>query len=226
MYGIILTDQILLREAANKGAATSHRTQLERFDWLAAALEIFISEGIDAVRITKLAKTLAVTRGSFYWHFSNRDDLIEALVHYWQNKNTPALLTAIENPETLDDGILNFFEACVDESLFDSRLDLALREWARRSEEIQKEVEKADQERITGIQRMFDSFDFPRPESLIRARVIYFAQIGFYALDVKEPMSTRISYTEAYYSAFTGRTLDTVKLKTFQSRMNKNFGEQ
>jgi AcrR family transcriptional regulator len=220
-----MTNQTLLRQVAEQGAVTSDRIQLERFDWLSSALSIFVSEGIDAVRITRLAETLKVTRGSFYWHFSNRDDLIDTLVQYWKNKNTPAILDSIENPESLDDGILSFFEACVDENLFDSRLDLALREWARRSDDIHAEVEKADQHRIEGIQQLYESFGFPMPESLIRARVIYFAQIGFYALDVKEPMSTRISYTEAYYTAFTGRILDPQKSKTFCDRMIRKFGE-
>ena len=220
-----MTNQTLLRQVAEQGALTSDRTQLERFDWLSTALDIFVSEGIDAVRITRLAETLKVTRGSFYWHFSNRDDLIDTLVEYWKNKNTPAILGCVETPETLDDGILSLFEACVDENLFDSRLDLALREWARRSDDIHSEVEKADQERIKGIQKMFKSFEYPMPESLIRARVIYFAQIGFYALDVKESMSTRIGYTEAYYTAFTGRDLDPRKSKVFCDRMIEKFGE-
>ena len=103
-----MTNQTLLRQVAAQGAIISDRTQLERFDWLSSALSIFISEGIDAVRITRLAENLGVTRGSFYWHFSNRNDLIDSLVEYWKNKNTPAILNSIDDPSSLDDGILSF----------------------------------------------------------------------------------------------------------------------
>ena len=61
------------------------------------------------------------------------------------------------------------------------------------------------------------------PEAFIRARVIYFAQIGFYALDVKESLSTRLSYTEAYYECFTGKTLSPVLADSFRKRINDKY---
>ena len=75
-----MTDNSLLRAVAERGTPAAERNQLQRFDWLQQALEIFVAEGIDAIRITRLADDLDVTRGSFYWHFQNRDDLIESLV--------------------------------------------------------------------------------------------------------------------------------------------------
>ncbi len=86
-----MSDTSLLKAVAARGAPTTDRKQLQRFDWLQRALTVFVSEGIDAVRITRLADDLGVTRGSFYWHFENREDLIDALVSYWKDKNTAAI---------------------------------------------------------------------------------------------------------------------------------------
>ncbi len=221
-----MTDEVLLKAVADRGTPTPDRNQLQRFDWLLAALEIFIAEGIDAVRITRLAEELGVTRGSFYWHCSNRGELIEALVSYWRDKNTLSITEAMDKATSLSDGIFHFFETCLDPALFDSRLDLAIREWARRSDKIRLAMDKADDTRIQSISAFFARFNYPMPDAFIRARVIYFAQIGFYALDVKEPLSTRLSYTEAYYKAFTGQKLDPKTAETYKKSLLQKFGDK
>ena len=71
-----MTNQILLRKITEQRTFTSDHIQLERFDWLSVALRILVSKGIKALRIARLAEILKVTQGSFYWHFSNRDDLL------------------------------------------------------------------------------------------------------------------------------------------------------
>ena len=105
-----MSDTGLLRAVAERGTSNPQRNQLQRFDWLLKALEIFVAEGIDAVRITRLAQDLGVTRGSFYWHYQNREDLIDSLVSYWKDKNTAAITDSITEASSLADGIFRFFE--------------------------------------------------------------------------------------------------------------------
>ncbi len=221
-----MADNSLLKAVADRGIHLVERNQLRRFDWLLAALEVFVAQGIEAVRITRLADDLGVTRGSFYWHFSNRDDLIDALVEYWRDKNTRAIIEAMENATSLSDGIFRLFDTCLDTGLFDPRLDLAIREWARRSELIHAAVDDADTTRVQSITDFFIRFDYPMPQAFIRARVIYFAQIGFYALDVKEPLATRASYTDAYFESFTGRQLAPGEADAFQKRIIDKYGDK
>jgi AcrR family transcriptional regulator len=221
-----MTDNQLLRAVAERGISMPERNQLQRFDWLHQALEIFINEGIDAVRITRLANDLGVTRGSFYWHFENRDDLIESLVSYWKDKNTAAITDSITQVSSLTDGIFRFFETCVDSQQFDPRLDLALREWARRSAPIHALLDQEDAARIDALQQFFLRFDYPMPQALIRARVLYFSQIGFYALGTSESLNTRLDYTEAYYEAFTGRKLSPQDAEKFRHQILEKYGDQ
>jgi AcrR family transcriptional regulator len=221
-----MTSNTLLKSIADRGNITSERKNLQRFDWLLAALQLFVSEGIDALRITRLAEELDVTRGSFYWHFNNREDLIAALVEYWRDKNTNAILNAMKETQSLSDGIFRFFDTCVDTELFDPQLDLAIREWARRSEAIRAAVDNADNQRIEAITDFYTRYDYPMPQAFIRARVLYFAQIGFYALAVKEPLATRISYTEAYFEAFTGQTLNPREAEAYRTHVIETFGDK
>ena len=41
-------------------------------DWARAALEAIAEDGVTAVAVEPLARSLGVTKGSFYWHFANR----------------------------------------------------------------------------------------------------------------------------------------------------------
>jgi AcrR family transcriptional regulator len=221
----IMTDTRLLRAVAERGAANAERNQLQRFDWLQQALEIFVDEGIDAIRITRLANELGVTRGSFYWHFQNREDLINSLVAYWKDKNTAAITTSVAQASSLADGIFRFFEICIDDAMFDPRLDLALREWARRSTSIHQLVDDEDAARIEALCQFYRRFDYPMPQALIRARVLYYSQIGFYALGTNESLQTRLDYTEAYFEAFTGRTLTQQQIDEFRDYILANYGD-
>lgn len=221
-----MADRHLLKVVAERGSTSIERKQLQRFDWLLKALDIFVEEGIEAVRITRLADELGVTRGSFYWHFSNREDLIEALVDYWKSRNTNAIVNSVKSVERLCDGILRFFETCFDNQLFDSRLDLAIREWARRSPEVRQQLDEADEIRVQALTDFFRHFGYQMPEAFIRARVIYFAQIGFYALDVHEDMEARLAYTEAYFLSFTGKTLEKADLEGFKNHIRATYGDR
>ena len=220
-----MPDTKLLRAVAERGAPPQERNQLQRFDWLSTALDIFVSEGIEAVRITRLAEDLGVTRGSFYWHFQNREDLINSLVSYWKDKNTVAVTESMAAATSLADGIFRFFEICIDDSLFDPRLDLALREWARRSSAIHQLVEGEDEARLEALSGFFERSDYPLPQALIRARVLYYSQIGFYALGTNESLETRLGYTEAYFEVFTGQTLSALEAGKFRRYIIEKYGD-
>jgi len=219
-----MSDTSLLRAVAERGVISPERNQLQRFDWLLKALETFVEEGIDSIRITRLADELGVTRGSFYWHFQNREDLIDSLVSFWKDKNTAAITDSVAQASSLADGIFRFFETCIDDSQFDPRLDLALREWARRSTEIRALLDGEDETRIEALRQFYLRFDYPMPQALIRARVLYYSQIGFYALGTRESLQTRLGYTEAYFEAFTGRQLTAGESADFRQHMLDNYG--
>lgn len=71
-----MSDKELIRVAAQPASGEMQQTTLTRADWLEVAIAIFKSQGVEAVRVTRMAQDLGVTRGGFYWHFSGRDDLL------------------------------------------------------------------------------------------------------------------------------------------------------
>lgn len=197
-----------MSRAAEESDAGQPDHRLGRADWIDAAMDALIEGGVEAVRITRLAESLSVTRGSFYWHFEDRDDLLRALRQRWETTNTPAVRAAVAGAESLDTAILGFFDAWVLPSRFDARLDHAMRAWANRDPEIRCAVEAADSERIAVVTAMFRRFGYLEQDAFIRARILYFAQIGYYALGIREPAVDRVSYLESYFRGFTGREID------------------
>lgn len=189
---------------------TPRQPRLTAEDWIEAALDALVEEGIEAVQITVLARRMNVTRGSFYWHFENRETLLEFLLREWRARNTGVMVEAIANARSLDHGILALFSVWVDHSHFDPELDQAIRDWARHSVDLRETVKAEDNARVAAIAEFFERFGFDKTEAFIRARVIYFTQISYYALKVEqdEAMADRMGYLTTYFRCFTGREID------------------
>lgn len=182
---------------------TTAQGRSTREDWLNLALQTLVKDGIDRVKIQIMAKHLNVSRSSFYWFFKSPQDLYEQMLDHWLAKNTgPIIQRAIRPSATIGEAILNVFECWVDENLFDPYLDIAVRLWARRVPAVLQVVESADQQRLDALTSMFVRHNFSEDDALVRARVLYFTQVGQYTLDVREDLTLRLSRTRAYLQAF------------------------
>ena len=180
-------------------------TKVSREDWLNAALFTLIKEGVERVKILDLARALGVSRSSFYWYFKSRQDLLDQIMAHWRATNTAAIVERASRPaDTIVRAVLHVFECWTDDSLFEPRLDFAVREWARWSEDTRRALDQADETRVDAIRAMFARHGYAPTDAFVRARILYFMQIGYYALDLAEPMETRLSYVEAYVRGFTG----------------------
>lgn len=187
-------------------APITHRKT--RADWLNAAADLLKSRGIDAVQITALARALGITRGSFYWHFDNREALLAALLDEWRARNTGVMLDALAGARGLDDGLLALFAVWVDHTRFDPALDQAVRDWARHAPAIAADLRAEDDARIAAIADFLAHHGFDTPEAFIRARVIYLTQVSYHALGISETVSERLSYLDPYFQCFIGRSPD------------------
>jgi AcrR family transcriptional regulator len=74
----------------------SGKTLLTREDWARAALGVIAESGVAGVRIDELAKRLEVTRGSFYWHYQSREELIKNALEVWARESTTDRLPELE----------------------------------------------------------------------------------------------------------------------------------
>lgn len=157
------------------------RTPLTPDDWIAAATEVLVDQGIDRVRVDLLASALGVTRGSFYWHFRDREDLLRRVLQAWRAQATENLTARLERAhadpmEQLRDVISLPFRGRA--AARAARIELAIRAWARRDEMARHAVDEADAARIGYIAQIFSSLGFGILEARSRAFLLYAYVVG------------------------------------------------
>ena len=160
--------------------------------WVEAAREALIEEGIDAVKVDRLAQRLGVTRGGFYHHFADHADLLARLLRLWQD--TVVFVPpgpAPADPQAALAAIDALVERLITEDGYAPRFDMAVRAWAHADAAAARAVEEADTARLASLERIFAALGCQGQEARIRARVFYFHQIGYYAIGVKETAQQR-----------------------------------
>ena len=193
-----------------------------REDWLHTAMQILVEEGAAEVKILTVANRMGCSRSNFYWFFKDRDALLAELLGLWQAKNTAAIVErATRSVARISQGILNIFDCWANPGLFDARLDFAVREWARRSTAVADEVRRADSQRLEAITDLFARFGAGPTQAIVRARTLYFMQLGYYALDINETEDQRMALLADYVFAFCGDVPDAVDQAAF---VRRNFG--
>ena len=190
--------------------------KVTREDWLNMARDTLVRDGVGQIKILTLADRMQVSRSSFYWYFKNRDDLLRALLDEWETRNTASIANQCALPASgISEAVCNFFRCFLDPSKFDSGMDFAVREWARRDEALRERVDTADNVRLSAVTDMFIARGFDPTEADARARILYFMQLGYHALDVREPIAERLARVGAYLKGFTGQDPDAEALATF-----------
>ena len=131
------------RKAAAPRAA---KAVLTPDDWVKAATQVLVDHGIDHVRVDVLAGELAVTRGSFYWHFRDREDLLRRVLQAWREETTVQLTRRLavarsEPHELLADVITLPFRGRAAQRA--ARIELAIRAWARRDPMARQALDEA-----------------------------------------------------------------------------------
>lgn len=180
-------------------------SRLGAADWLRAAQKELIAKGMQAVKVDRLARRMRVTRGSFYWHFSSHKDLLEKLLKMWVSTNTRPFERVLQAPLSAEAKFQAIVDLWISEDQYDPRFDAAVREWARVSAHVARVVRHADEARISVLQRIFVELGYVEPDALVRARIAYFHQVGYYTLGIAESAATRRRLRPYYTRALIGK---------------------
>ncbi len=197
-------------------------TKVTRQDWLDAAQAILVSDGVERVKVLTLAQRLDVSRSSFYWYFQSRKELLTALLDHWIATNTKALVShSHADQPTITAAICNVFICFIDEARFNNRLDFAVRDWARRSPDVRKVLRQSDDQRLDALATMFSRHGYTPEDARIRARVLYYMQIGYTDADLQETTQERLDQVAQYIFAFTGKHASQGEMAQFRDTVLK-----
>lgn len=179
--------------------------RLTRADWISVARKVLIKTGIDEVKVDRLAKRMKVTRGSFYWHFDDRQALLDALLEDWRGRNIREIDEIKARWADTPPDFSEVVRIWLGEDPLVVQFDMAIRAWAKKTAAVAKLVHQIDDAWVALLQDFFARTGLGPDESMVRARVVYFHQIGYYALAIEEDVAVRARLVPIYYEVLTGQ---------------------
>jgi AcrR family transcriptional regulator len=153
------------------------RERLTRNDWTAAALAAIGEGGLAAVAVEPLAARLGATKGSFYWHFANREALLEAALTAWEEATTTAVLARVEGSSTDPREQLQLLITLVVDIAERDPVGLTLLAHASHPL-VGPTLERVTRARIDGTVRLFARMGFPPTQARRRALLAYSCYLG------------------------------------------------
>jgi len=151
------------------------RTQLDRTEWIEAATDVLADQGVDGMRVEVLAKNFGVTKGSFYWHFKDRQDLFNAVLQTWKegrirdiNKQTSSA-PGREREQLMH--VIDVYSA--NRNRKGISIELAVRDWARRDAQTAAVVEEVDTYRLECTRKLFVASGLSDAEAKSRSLMLY-----------------------------------------------------
>ena len=157
-------------------ATRRHQPRRKKDDWLRAALEVFESEGIEGVRVERLARKLNVAKSGFYWHFRDRVQLYDDLLELWERESTQVVTSSAEIVSLPPADRLSRTAYLIWEHDL-ARFDLPFRAWAQRDPRVLARVDRVHDQRLSWIRQMFREIGFKGEDLEMRTRLF----VGYHA---------------------------------------------
>jgi AcrR family transcriptional regulator len=145
-------------------------TRTPRASWIEEGLRAIGVGGPDAVRIETLAQALGVTKGGFYWHFDDRRALLEEMLDSWERVGVDAVIERVEGGGGDARAKLRRLFAIASSGGDLLKIELAIRDWARRDKAIAKRLRRVDNRRMDYMRSLFGAIC--RDEDEVEARCI------------------------------------------------------
>ena len=155
------------------------RKRLSAADWITAALDALAAGGISAVAVEPLAARLGTTKGSFYWHFANREALLEAALQRWERADTEDVIRLVESVPDARGRLHALLRTALagDGPHRAGAVELALQPSAAHPL-VAPALARVTRRRLDYLVALFTELDFPAPEAARRALLAYTAYLG------------------------------------------------
>lgn len=173
--------------------------------WAEAALEVIADTGVETVAVEPLARRLGVTKGSFYWHFANRQALIQAALEQWERRETDEVLARAAQEQDPRKRLARLFREA-DGSQRAGRLYLALA-GAMENRQIQTVVRRVVDHRLDFLRECYAALGLSAGEARRRATLAYSVFLGTLQLRRDAPEVIPIGDDFHEYMHFVGEAL-------------------
>lgn len=154
------------------------KVRTPRGAWIEAALKALSAGGADAVRVEALATSLGVSKGGFYWHFQDRQALLDAALDSWERSVAEDVIVRIESQA--GEPREKFGQLFALARTADFGVELAVRDWARRDGAVAARVRRVDNRRMQYLRSLFGQLGLDEEEAEARSLLTFSLFIGSY----------------------------------------------
>lgn len=178
------------------------KKNISKEQWLDRALNHLSKKGNLGLTIEDLSKAVGVTKGSFYWHFTNRDDFFHNLFGYWAELSTSRVLEFSAHIEgSASDRLLALAKFLIQEDI--SKYELSIRGWVETYPKLIPLLEQVDLRRYEYVAGLFQELGFTGKELEVRVRtfqVFYTLETSLYP---SQGMASRLEAVEIRHACLT-----------------------
>jgi AcrR family transcriptional regulator len=152
-------------------------------------MQALAAGGPDAVRVEALAARLGVSKGGFYWHFTDRQALLEEMLDTWEKTMVEDVIAAVESqPAGPRAKLQQLFELA---RSVDFAVELAIRDWSRREPNVAERVRRVDDRRMGYLRSLFGQFCADQNDVEARSLLAFSLFIGSYFIAARHREKTR-----------------------------------
>jgi AcrR family transcriptional regulator len=165
--------------------------QLSAKDWLDQGLKTLAQRGFTALKADPLAKSMGVSRGSFYWHFADIGAFHAAILKHWREVAAEQVIAGLESTE--DDPLSLLLRGA-----FGSKqaLERAVRSWATVDPKARAAVQAIDRRRVDYVAHMLRQAGVKPDFAAARAQILYWAFLGYALSDQPMPLARQKAITD------------------------------
>ncbi len=169
---------------------TSDKPRKNRADWINAALGALAEGGVECVRVEPIAERLGVTKGSFYWHFSRREDLLEAMLDAWERAGTDAIIEEVDaRGGSAEDRLRRLWRRTSGEDGLE--VEMAVRDLARRDPAVHARVRRVDDRRVAYLRGRFLELGLDPALAEARSLLVYSLLLGNHFIEASHGRLSR-----------------------------------
>jgi len=158
--------------------------QLSAKDWVDQGLKALANCGFTALKADPLAKTLRVSRGSFYWHFADIAAFHAAVLARWHEVAAEQIIANVEAASKDDNPLTLLLRRVFGERL---TLERAVRSWASVDPTARAAVQTIDRRRLNYVEGLLVQSGLSDDAARSRAQILYWAFLGFALSDQPLP---------------------------------------
>ena len=166
-------------------------------------MEVLMEQGVASVTIDRLAGLLGVTRGSFYYHFEDRADLLKAMLDYWEGSYTSRIredVASLRLPPS--EALLVLIRTIRNRDA--AKYDVAFRAWALHDPIARERLKKIDKFRLDFIRDLFSDLGFERLDAEMRARLYLYYEMTEPSMFAPQTPDLQEKLIEARHKLLTG----------------------